>query len=449
MSIRQKFNKYSLIINLFSLIFLLIPACKKDLSPVKLVQEKEIEIKLTVESAEVTEAWLKLETSPLESEAVYIVKRDTNFVFNGKLDKSDTLLHDENLQPAHEYNYSAYAILNGKTGRIVKASLTTMDTTSHDFEWEVFEFGAKSSSILRDVAIINENDIWAVGEIYTEDSYTYDSLGNWIEPYNAVHWDGEKWELKRILYKGGFWDIHTVFAFNENDIWFEAFVKWNGIKFIQMPIPDILIGHGINKIWGISGNDLFIVGNNGLIAHYDGQSWQKIESGTDIDLTDIWGYKNEIWICGWQNDARSILFKVKDGNVETIWLNSQPKPPYVYKGLLSTLWSSGKSGFFLSGNGYFYWHSIYNPSYIKRHFIDFGNFIYRLRGDNINDVILVGDRSSIWHWNGSNWRHYSEYYYPSNRLYSVDYKNRLFTAIGYSYNTGPFRKALIIIGKRN
>ncbi len=96
MSIRQKFNKYSLIINLFSLIFLLIPACKKDLSPVKLVQEKEIEIKLTVESAEVTEAWLKLETSPLESEAVYIVKRDTNFVFNGKLDKSDTLLHDEN-----------------------------------------------------------------------------------------------------------------------------------------------------------------------------------------------------------------------------------------------------------------------------------------------------------------------------------------------------------------
>lgn len=62
-----------------------------------------------------------------------------------------------------------------------------MDTTSHNFTWQAFEFGKQTNvSRLFDVAIINENDIWAVGEIYMNDS-----LGNpATNAYNAVHWDG-------------------------------------------------------------------------------------------------------------------------------------------------------------------------------------------------------------------------------------------------------------------
>jgi len=68
------------------------------------------------------------------------------------------------------------------------------DTTSHNFKWQKFTFGQHSSSALYDVAIIDENNIWAVGEIYTNDT-----LGN-PDPYayNALHWDGIKWEVKKI-----------------------------------------------------------------------------------------------------------------------------------------------------------------------------------------------------------------------------------------------------------
>jgi len=45
-----------------------------------------------------------------------------------------------------------------------------MDTTSHNFTWQTWTFGEHSSSRLYDVAIINENNIWAVGEIYMKDS---------------------------------------------------------------------------------------------------------------------------------------------------------------------------------------------------------------------------------------------------------------------------------------
>ena len=36
----------------------------------------------------------------------------------------------------------------------------------------------------------------------------------------------------------------------------------------------------VNDIWGSSGNDVFTVGDYGTVFHYDGLSWNPIESST-------------------------------------------------------------------------------------------------------------------------------------------------------------------------
>ena len=56
------------------------------------------------------------------------------------------------------------------------------------------------------IANIDENNIWAVGEIYM-----LDSLGN-HDPhaYNAVHWDGLNWEMLRIFFPRFFMVIMTL-----------------------------------------------------------------------------------------------------------------------------------------------------------------------------------------------------------------------------------------------
>ena len=159
-----------------------------------------------------------------------------------------------------------------------------MDTTSHNYTFETFTFGDISNSVLFDVAIINENNIWAVGEINIADTSI-----NGYTTYNAVHWDGSQWELKKILYQGSFWIIRTIFAFSGNDIWFSAFVRYDGQNFIELPIPPILMGWTMNKIWGSNSNDLYVVGDNGNIAHYQNWQWSKITSGTDVGLLDVWG----------------------------------------------------------------------------------------------------------------------------------------------------------------
>jgi hypothetical protein len=454
------FNLNSLIINLFSfhavtplgilfsLIFLLILSCEKDLSPVKLVQEKEIQIKLTVESAEVTEAWLKLETSPLESEAVYIVKRDTHFVFNGKLDKSDTLLHDENLLPAHEYNYNAYAVLNGKTSKIVKASLTTMDTTSHDFDWEIFEWGHHSSSCLHDVAIISTEDIWAVGEIHTEDTdcWNEDST-EWISPYNAVHWDGNKWELKWIPFTGcgavKYPTIRAILAFSNDDIWFArggSLVHFDGNKYYNDCRMNSLLAGSINKIWGTDSDNLYIVGGEGSIVHYNGQSWQKIDSGTDLPIQDIWGSYDA------ETDESYILcpasYKYQLGDKKLLSINSdksitEENWPFSDRRVHS-VWFKDKSKVFICGAGVF----VRNQSVHYKEFTEIPLiFTNRIRANDINDIFVAGDFGLIAHYNGINWHIYSEA--DAGLFYSMDYKENIAAAVGEENS-----KAIILIMKR-
>jgi len=48
-------------------------------------------------------------------------------------------------------------------------------------------------------------------------------------------------------------------------------------------------GDTLNDIWGSSSDDIFAVGMNGTILHYDGNSWNKMYSGTHEELHAVWG----------------------------------------------------------------------------------------------------------------------------------------------------------------
>ena len=42
-------------------------------------------------------------------------------------------------------------------------------------------------------------------------------------------------------------------------------------------------------MWGSSASDVFAVGQNGTILHYDGSSWSSMSSGTSNELLGVWG----------------------------------------------------------------------------------------------------------------------------------------------------------------
>ncbi|RME70944.1 MAG: hypothetical protein D6784_15885 [Chloroflexi bacterium] len=57
----------------------------------------------------------------------------------------------------------------------------------------------------------------------------------------------------------------------------------------------------LNSVWGSRANDVFAVGDNGTILHYDGSSWSAMNSGfPDYDFFDIWGTSSrDVFVVGW------------------------------------------------------------------------------------------------------------------------------------------------------
>lgn len=46
---------------------------------------------------------------------------------------------------------------------------------------------------------------------------------------------------------------------------------------------------GLHGIWGASASNLFAVGSNGIILHYDGGTWSETNFGVRYNLNGTWG----------------------------------------------------------------------------------------------------------------------------------------------------------------
>jgi len=88
------------------------------------------------------------------------------------------------------------------------------------------------------------------------------------------------------------------------------------------------------------------VGSGDNIAHYDGTNWTKINSGTTVDLMDVWGGKDGKvnWACGYNsNYALTTLVKISNSTVTKIYEGSpNEQSNNIYIGPLSGGWTDIK-----------------------------------------------------------------------------------------------------------
>ena len=112
-------------------------------------------------------------------------------------------------------------------------------------------------------------------------------------------------------------------------------------------------------------------------------SWTKLESGTDVDLLDIYGTPDgkEIWTCGWNESGGGVILR-KDGTLwQKLWDERLPASSSPYNGeLLGTLWTNGDKEYFITGSGDVFRHSIVHREIIRREPVGLGKYAYRIRG---------------------------------------------------------------------
>jgi hypothetical protein len=421
---------------------LIIWSCKKD-NPIP--PEVQPQINLAVVDTSCTEVWLKLSTKNVNLPAEVTLKQDDSVAQTISLNSTDTLLYFDSLLPNHTYNFQS--VIQSSNHSSNQINFTTMDTTSHNFIFQTWTFGGQAGSCtLYDVAIINENNIWAVGQIYL-----LDSLGQPDPyPYNLAIWDGTNWNLKKINYQGIPPIIHSILVINENDIWLDPWFHWNGQEFQQLSIPSILMGVRVNKMWGNS-EGIFVVGNDGFIAHYQNGHWSRIESGTDMSLVDMTGTSGDnIFICGSDaNNVKGTILKKNVSGFET-FINSRIVTsqeifhPDLF-GSLPSIWLDEKNTLYAAGN-LLYQYKFGRWDYVRslpENFIGgnpgvyYRGYIADVKGMRSNDMWIVGDRNTLRHFNGVSWKQIGLPYSPDSDIvwYTVYPTENSVAVVGYKGNS--------------
>jgi hypothetical protein len=438
-------KNHSLHHSLFSLIAILIltsSSCHHTDEP----PEQKAAVQLTAVDTGVVDAMIRLRVSNVNAPYAITLKRDGQAIFTDAHSVADTTILDTALLPKHTYTYKAYwtfGILMA-TDSSDAFPLTTMDTTSHDIHWTLDTLGNGNSSLLHDVCIVNDTCVYAVGSISVKNS-----TGNWIyPPYNVAVWNGRSWKLQTSLDVGFLYgDIYSVFAFGENDVWAGSSIPehWDGQRWtFYGSSRGFSGGFRIYKIWGTSSQDLYFTGSEGNIYHYNGTNFQKLESGTTLDIQDIWGAqdKNGNWeilaAAGnyYVSNQRKIL-SIKGTTVTTL------SDSGIHWALNSVWFMPGKQ-YWVAGDGMWkknfmiqtpLWKQVHATTYTTN----------RVRGIGINDIFICGAYGNIAHFNGVSWRIYDDLTgLGYGQYHSLAAKENLFIAVGDNYSL-----AVIAMGTRN
>ena len=310
------------------------------------------------------------------------------------------------------------------------------DTTSHDFIWEIDTLG-KNGSYLNDVAIVDSNNIWVVGMIKTDTG-----------DYNAGHWDGEKWELMKILLGG---TGYAIEYFSKDNIWIilEGMpTHWNGLKWTFYHLQNMGLNISILKaLWGTSSDNMYFVGNNGSIVHYDGTDFEKMKSGRDTRLIDVAGSENGeyVFVAGTKIvvPESSIALEIKNNQINELYYTTNINPAETKYGNIKAVSICGDIAYMATGGGL--WK--YNYKKQKSELIS-DNGLYELSCQSLivqnhNDILWIFGIFGYTHFNGIDWERIIidyDFYLNSGKL-----QNNLAILVGNDKN---LQYALIAKGKR-
>ena len=408
-------------------------------------------LELTLEDVSCIEAWLTLTTTNLELPAIIELKQfnpagDTlTQILN--LNTQDSLLYVDSLLPNQTYKFHTTIQSSNHTSNEI--IVTTMDTTSHDFTFETFTFGGTTGSCtFYDVAIINENYMIAVGSVYLTDSLGQPDP----QPYGIAVWDGQNWGLKKIFHSSNIpVTPRGIFVISPNEIYLAAgsIFRWDGVSstvqmvFSRLSLPDP--NATIEKLWGSSSSSIYGVGNAGSIVFFNGMQWHRIESGTGLNINDIWGdYNNQTGEWEILAVASNIFSGFEKEVIKINQLNSQILSRDGIDETLSSVWFKANIKYYVVGSGTYKKNKLSDTIW-EGNPLDITNYFEnRIRANDINDVFVAGAFGELLHFNGVSWKSYlNETGLFSGAYLSIGIKNKIQIAVGYEG-----AQAKIIVGNR-
>jgi hypothetical protein len=319
------------------------------------------------------------------------------------------------------------------------------DTTSHAFSWSSTSLGVSGS--LYDVVIINDTLAYAVGQIFVRD--TAGQLES--PPYCLAIWNGTRWQLNRLYYNGGLpiSIVRGICVGGPGRVWLASgsVFSWDGvssearISFSRLDYPEPT--PFVTKIWGTD-NSVYGAGNGGTIVYFDGSMWHRLESGSTLDIRDIWGgiasKTGELQVLAVaSNDVDRAVFSIRGMTVSRIVDSGLPSN-------LRSIWFVPNENYMIVGQGISQSNSLSNLYWSVDTIGGItSNVSERVRGSGQNDVFVVGNFMEMVHFNGFTWYNYrNEIPFAYGALGGVAIRGDLAIAVG---RVG--QAAVAVVGRRH
>jgi hypothetical protein len=328
-----------------------------------------------------------------------------------------------------------------------------VDSTSHTVVWRTDTIGIGGFTTIRDISVIDQNDIWAAGEIYMRDS-----LGRLDSTmYNALHWDGIRWSPLRlaVLFNESYIlaQSNAVIAFSHDDVWLVcggAPEHWDGSELRAVDLTGLAPGQRVRRMWGATSTDFYLAGTPGKLSRRNGSSFTNIPTDVISQFCDITGRGNEVFISSYVYGNQILpsgLFRY-DGT-QLSFVGPDPSDTSDFRALANAfgIWMSPSGTLWALGESY-----VFRPliSHERIPGINPGKSILRgIRGSADNDVWIAGEDGIVLHYNGATWRQYhpAELGTPPGYIQynAVSVKGNIVAIGGWTMNPD---QAIVTIGRR-
>ncbi len=299
---------------------------------------------------------------------------------------------------------------NDNSGLSRKDYIFTIDTLS---------FVETGQTYLKSIWGSSTSDVWAVGQ----NSNGYE---------NIYHYNGVKWSAITAFPPMEYgMNFQCVTGFGPNDIyivglkdyWFPRpnggiyysdsglIVHYNGASWQVMDTPSG--SDGLLKIWGSDPSNIWAGGYDGTLLHYDGAMWQKQPFDTVQIITSIFGFGTQQLYCitaddgsktGIYDTAKYYFREYSQGQWEIKDRLLFTNPLYAYGFGHMGMWGTSPDNLYSIGS------NIYKRIGNSWQFVIGMYYLYNdIHGTANNNIFAVGDHGAIEHYNGKDWTGINDY----------------------------------------
>ncbi len=229
-----------------------------------------------------------------------------------------------------------------------------------------------SGSSIRGIGGTADTDVWfaADGHIYHWNGQTFASTGM---PPNFAGTQTAVWAYAPDkAWSSGFWN---VLSWDGSGTWTESYTS----------------GSFINGIWGSSPNDVWAVGNSGLVVQWNGTKWTDRSAGISSELLGVWGVDSaHLYAVG----ASGTMISNASGSWADVNLGTGDGLNGIFGTSATDIWVVGDRGTLFHRDN-FGWSKVTNlPTAVNLNAVWAGC---------PKDVWIAGDKSTLLHYDGSGW----------------------------------------------